>query len=479
MVRKRSKVAKRHYYSEEEPETESDFEDDPEYEPAPKKYSLRQRKRQTFNADDWEYEEDVPVETPKVASDDEEFNVTNNNPKSDEAANSEQVSDSTDKPTESPAEETVEKCDELVDFEDMIRADVVVNKNRIDYDNVIQKTEIKVQPLSETEQVIKKSKIQPPKSQPAKSQPAKPGKKRGRKPKRRKSEEEPQYFAPQIQEDENDADYHPYKPRRTRRPKKRPAGEIDSSLLEDFDNDDDLEDTNDRDYNPEDDLDYPGLSNFILNRQITDDFEDTTSNTVVSKEGSLPEAYSSVDTTTADTTDSVANIDLVSGSSDLGNTQSGAASEVIENESQIEKATNTPDSEKDASETVAVSVSAADTTSAVQVPDTTDKEKPFDLIAANNGSCSREESNDAPLQLDEINESDKNNSLQNVSSTSSDSVIKVNENCVSTDLQVNGSVKHVEDLVVEADSVIDDDEDDDDVVFVEQEKKYEIIVLDD
>ncbi|CAG9837689.1 unnamed protein product [Diabrotica balteata] len=469
MVRKRSKVAKRHYYSEEEPETESDFEDDPAYEPAPKKYSLRQRKRQTFNADDWDYEEDVPVETPKVASDDEEFNVTNNNPKLDEAANSENVSDSTDKPTESAVEETVGNCDELVDFEDMIRADVVVNKNRIDYDNVIQKTEIKVQPLSEKEQVLKKSK----------SQPSKPKLKRGRKPKRRKSEEEPQYFAPQIQEDENDEDYHPYKPRRTRKPKKRPAGEIDSSLLEDFDNDDDLEDTNDRDYNPEDDLDYPGLSNFILNRQISDDFEDTTSNTVLSKEGSLPEPHSSADTTTADTTDSVTKTDSVSGSGDLEITQSGAASEVIENVSQIEKATSIPDTEKDASETVAVSVSAADTTSAVQVPDTTEKEKPFDLTAANTESCSREDSDDVPLQLEEINEADKNNSLQNVSSTSSDSVIKVNENCVTTDVQVNGSVKHVEDLAVVADSVVEDGDDDDDVVFVEQEKKYEIIVLDD
>ena len=32
----------------------------------------------------------------------------------------------------------------LIDFEDIIRADIVVNKNKIDYDNMIQKTEIKL-----------------------------------------------------------------------------------------------------------------------------------------------------------------------------------------------------------------------------------------------------------------------------------------------------------------------------------------------
>lgn len=450
MVRKRSKGAKRHYESDDEPETESDFDDDPVYEPAPKKYSLRQRKKATFNSDDWQYEEDVPSEDSKAADQED----VQSESKVDETADSEFVDDSTVEPA---AEKPTENDEELVDFEDMIRADIVVNKNRIDYDNVIQKTEIKVQPLPEGEKDIPKAKSI--KSLP----PIKPRGKRGRKPKRKSFEpEEPQYFAPQIQEDENDEDYHPYKPKRTRKPKKRPAGEIDSSLLDGFEHDDEFEDQNDRDYDPEDDLldmDYPGLSNFILDKQISDDIEESVCNIVSNNEASTTEntaePNSSVDAAAADSTEPIPEIDSIIASSQETPSTSG----LITNDAVV-----------------------ADTTLVAAVPDTTEVSEPTqDIQPSDNNTqsemVSEKEIKDTSEESQEIEEANESPALEKVSSTSHESVIKVNEACITGDVQINGSVKHIE---VPAETTIktEDKEDDDDIVFIE-EKKYEIIVLDD
>ncbi|XP_023028793.2 LOW QUALITY PROTEIN: uncharacterized protein [Leptinotarsa decemlineata] len=252
MVRKRSRTSRKHYESD-EPETDSDYTDDPAYEPAPKKYSLRQRKRTIFT-EDFDYDDDGVEIPPKAPSDDEEYHAVNELTV-DEAPSSEYVAPSTYINSFEPDQgETPAGTDELVDFEDMIRADIVVNKNRIDYDNVIQKTEIKVQPF-DGKQTIPPSTV---------AHHSKPKSKRGRKPKRRNSDmDEGHFLAPLIQEDENDEHYHPYKPKRERKQKKRADGEIDSSLLEPETEvqEDEYEDKDDADYNPDDDLEYVDIAN--------------------------------------------------------------------------------------------------------------------------------------------------------------------------------------------------------------------------
>lgn len=163
MVRKRSRTSRKHYDSDDN-DSDSDFSlEDPRSQPAPKKYSLRQRKKALF-IDDYDYEDDdeiLPIPPTNAHSDDEDFDVE----REVSAPNNEYDANLTYTNTDN-YEDPSDDPNGLIDFEDMIRADIVVNKNRIDYDNMIDKTEITIQP--------NKSKLVPP----VKS-------KRGRKPKKR------------------------------------------------------------------------------------------------------------------------------------------------------------------------------------------------------------------------------------------------------------------------------------------------------
>lgn len=192
MVRKRS----RKHYESDDNDSDSDFSlEDPRSQPAPKKYSLRQRKKALF-IDDYDYEDDdeiLPIPPTKATSDDEDFEVEREIAP-DIAAGGEYVADSAydnqyDDPSDNP--------NGLIDFEDMIRADIVVNKNRIDYDNMINKTEITIKPNNEE-----------PTTVPVKS-------KRGRKPKKKPENEigssvlEPETAVQEDLSDKKDSDFNP------------------------------------------------------------------------------------------------------------------------------------------------------------------------------------------------------------------------------------------------------------------------------
>lgn len=514
MVRKRSRGAKRYFDSEDEPETESDFEDDdPVYKPQAKKYSLRQRKKPTFNSDDYEYEEDMfDVPPRKEPSDDEEFEVKNTEQtnltenQTECTEKNEDISESVDTakpPEEEAATEQEQEQEELVDFEDMIRADIVMNKNRIDYDNVIQKTEIKIQPLpaSERAAVVERKRQKPP---PV----VKPKGKRGRKPKRRNSDielDEPQFLAPQIQENENDEDYHPYKPKRTRKPKTRPAGEVDSSILDDFD-DYEFEDQNDVDYNPDDDLDYPGLSglsNYILDKQISAEFENE--NNVEHLQNSLQEPVHSVNIEEpvnsmhleepVNSIKEVDNPETLVDSSSTTIMDSTVAVTAIEESSQDAEAVSVSQTEEPSESDTTSRVPVEDTDSIVPVPDkstvpiedtpSVDPLQDTSESAQTESSPNNEDTNNVddddseddgvPRVLNEIS-----GAFEKVTSTTYASVIRVNETIVNSDLQVNGNAKHIENPEVNImDCKEEVESEDDDIVFIEDERKCEVIVLDD
>ncbi|CAH1992293.1 unnamed protein product [Acanthoscelides obtectus] len=226
MVRKRTRSSKKHYESEEENDSDLDINlEEVSNTLAPKKYSLRQRKRPLFTEafdDDFEDAEEIHQLIRKKHSDDEDFEVEREIVELQEAAktlpktprphhhvarkktpkteNTEVTEDTYYEPPPE-VEHQNEEVDGMIDFEDMIRADIVVNKNRIDYDNVICRSEIKVDP----------------------------------------------------------ADENPY-PKRKRKPRKRCEEEIDSSLLEpemEMDEAEFDDDENDKDYNPADDLMLP------------------------------------------------------------------------------------------------------------------------------------------------------------------------------------------------------------------------------
>ncbi|KAJ8928092.1 hypothetical protein NQ314_019372 [Rhamnusium bicolor] len=349
MVRKRS----RKHYDSDENDSDSDFSlDDPPYEPGPKKYSLRQRKRPLFT-EDFDYDEDgEEVVPPKASSDDEDFEVEKEL-ELNEAPDTEYVDKTAYMNHYEPDAEDddmPEDADGLIDFEDMIRADIVVNKNRIDYDNIIQKTEIKVQPIEEVQQ--------------------------------------------------------PVKSKRGRKPKIRPAGEIDSSILEPETEVQEAEDEdkNDKDYNPEDDaLDEEPSEEPILDCEKTDEKAEL-------------------------------------------------------KESQEENIIETD-----------------------QLPNN-------DETTLNSTKLHESETDKNP-QEDEVNKSDdisgENNISQDVSPESlQESVIKVNDNFSKDLTQVNGNassndLKKSDEKLPEITKQEITEIDDDDVVLVEDEKKCEVIVLDD
>ncbi|RZC39537.1 hypothetical protein BDFB_013394 [Asbolus verrucosus] len=128
MVRKRS----RKYESDDnDSDSDLDFTLDQGQAPAPKKYSLRERKRAPLFTTDFDYYglDDDEGEPKKHSSDDEDFEVEADV----------ETTRSYYEPESGP-----QNSEGLIDFEDIIRADIVVNKNKIDYDNLIQKSEIKL-----------------------------------------------------------------------------------------------------------------------------------------------------------------------------------------------------------------------------------------------------------------------------------------------------------------------------------------------
>lgn len=192
MVRKRTRTSRKHYESDDN-DSDSDYElEDPGSHTAPKKYSLRQRKKALF-IDDYDYEDDdeiLPIPPTNAASDDEDFEVERELEYTEDSSAQYVEASTYNNHIEDPSEDP----NALIDFEDIIRADIVVNRNRIDYDNMINKTEIKLQ-----------------------------------------ANEEPT----------------PVRSKRGRKPKKRPGNEVDSTLLElGTEVNEEYDDKDDVDYNP-------------------------------------------------------------------------------------------------------------------------------------------------------------------------------------------------------------------------------------
>ncbi|KAH1004230.1 hypothetical protein HUJ04_004014 [Dendroctonus ponderosae] len=165
MVRKRSRTTSarrksRKLYDSDEIESESDLDlDSAPSSPAPKRYTLRQRKRPVF-CEDFDYEDEEELNVNRHHSDDEEYDVeedltdvketqvmrNNKGHPRRNSTRSSQVSVSRIEPDTTEAEE-IPMQNGLIDFEDVIRADVVVNKQVLDYDNIINRSEIEVDPL--------------------------------------------------------------------------------------------------------------------------------------------------------------------------------------------------------------------------------------------------------------------------------------------------------------------------------------------
>lgn len=189
MVRKRTRTSRKHYESEDN-DTDSDYAlEDVSLQPSPRKYSLRQRKKAVF-IDECDYEDDdeiLPIPPTKAPSDDEDFEV--------EKELALQKDSETNSCYAGSINEFIDPAEDpngLIDFEDMIRADIVVNKHRIDYDNIINGTEIKVQ-------------VNGKETMPSKS-------KRGRKPKKMPEYEvDSSVLEPESEDpvDEDDDDYNP------------------------------------------------------------------------------------------------------------------------------------------------------------------------------------------------------------------------------------------------------------------------------
>lgn len=147
MVRKRSRK-----YESDDNDSDSDVgfsPDEDSQEPAPKKYSLRQRNRSTnFVPADFDYYglDAEDGEGANISSDDDfEVEAAPHVRSIKQQRNSRATTPSvTPLYLPEPEVSTTTIDDGLIDFEDVIRADIVVNRNRIDYDNLIQKTEIKL-----------------------------------------------------------------------------------------------------------------------------------------------------------------------------------------------------------------------------------------------------------------------------------------------------------------------------------------------
>lgn len=169
MVRKRTRTKstrrgyRKLYDSDENESSESDLDlDSPSSSPAPKRYGLRQRKQQIF-CEDFDYDEEDELNAGNRNSDDEEYNIEVDliEAKENHVAHiSKHLPRRSSDPTVSvstiePEAEEVSMEDGLIDFEDVIRADVVVNKQRVDYESVINKTEIQLESEDECPVYVK------------------------------------------------------------------------------------------------------------------------------------------------------------------------------------------------------------------------------------------------------------------------------------------------------------------------------------
>lgn len=159
MVRKRNR---KKYESDDNEETDSEAEIPNVGAAAPKKYSLRQRKPTSFT-EDYQYDFELDADIDKICSDkDEDFEFEPKTETRKREAPLEihiernEASKYIDNVYIKPIEPDFSNLDEgeLIDFEDIIKADIVVNNNMIDYENLIEKIEIKIQPPSITEKVV-------------------------------------------------------------------------------------------------------------------------------------------------------------------------------------------------------------------------------------------------------------------------------------------------------------------------------------
>lgn len=204
------------YISESTDESDSDdfYEEDPNSEAQPKKYSLRQRKTTNFD-EDFEYDgieendSNVITATEGLRSDDEDFDlksqkITSNSDskKSSKLSNKYEQKACTAKCTITKCQDrelspklplNKQSSEDMIDFEDVIRADILVVNSKIDYDSVIAKSEIKIEAKCESKNDgielndEKKDKL------PKFKKNGQPAKKRGRKPKNMLLTEEDSY----------------------------------------------------------------------------------------------------------------------------------------------------------------------------------------------------------------------------------------------------------------------------------------------
>ncbi|XP_045463195.1 uncharacterized protein LOC123672905 [Harmonia axyridis] len=190
--------------SSDESDSDDFYEEESMSEAQPKKYSLRQRKEANFAKDfDYDivedYDTNVVSGSEVLRSDDDDFGLNNGTKKKSALDNKSKTSSKSlkavdnggisnciitkckDRELEPEIPKDKQSSADMIDFEDVIRADVLVNKSRIDYDTIIEKTEIKIE-KKESEEVSNISKKEKTFKLKANGEPAK---KRGRKPKKK------------------------------------------------------------------------------------------------------------------------------------------------------------------------------------------------------------------------------------------------------------------------------------------------------
>ncbi|KAL1516950.1 hypothetical protein ABEB36_000777 [Hypothenemus hampei] len=163
MVKKRSRTNSsrrnsKKFYESDENESETDFETEtsPVSTPPPKRYGLRQRKQPIF-CGEFDYEEEDELKVGRDRSDDEEYDIRvdiRSNKKNDVSKNKKtrkskprtsEVLISNVEPLPQPEMDDIPLDSGLIDFEDVIRADVVMNKQKAEYDN--GQSDIEPEPL--------------------------------------------------------------------------------------------------------------------------------------------------------------------------------------------------------------------------------------------------------------------------------------------------------------------------------------------
>lgn len=130
MVKKRSRKrsSRRKYYESDENDSDSDIDlSSPPASPVRKRYGLRQRKQPVF-FHDFDNDDDEDLGSSRKRSDDDEFDV--------------QARLSTEAPSAACRDSELDEG-ALIDFEDVIRADVVLNKQKAECNSgVVNRTVI-------------------------------------------------------------------------------------------------------------------------------------------------------------------------------------------------------------------------------------------------------------------------------------------------------------------------------------------------